>query len=151
MGAVMAGSVFFVHNKCQGECQKTQRRSKHQTAQQKRDWNGRVLEDKRWWNFTFDTFIFAHLRKAQNNSGNSYSRVSVLSSERDSDILKCCFSNFKLCNGGTNQDGCRRGQAQRQSKASLTPGQTTGSATWMRGRWEVLACMGREGDGLTSN
>lgn len=68
------------------------------------------------------------LRKAQNNSGNSYSRVSVLSSERDSDILTCCFSNFKLCNSGTNQDGCRGRPVQRQSRASLTPCQTTGSA-----------------------
>lgn len=56
-GSSHSRKCVFVHAKCN----RLKRRSKHQTAQRRHDSNQRVLEDKpRWWNFTFDAFIFAH-------------------------------------------------------------------------------------------
>lgn len=62
-------------------------------------------------------------KKAEDNSGNSYSRVSVLSSKRDSDILTCCFGNFKLCDSRTKSGRLpeRTGAEAKQGQPDALP------------------------------
>lgn len=46
-----------VHPECQGN---TKTLKEGQNTEQLCTANGRVLKGKKWWNFTFDAFIFAH-------------------------------------------------------------------------------------------